>query len=102
MTGEDMLSVKYAVNTHMCLCACTCSTPESPLTCQSECAVVLMSNYILMDVRHAGGLHTSHIHVYTKVFISLIYTYAHVQREDISTQRLHSVTPRQIKTNGFI
>lgn len=112
MTEEDLLSVKYAVNTHLCFCVCA-------LACTLHSRVTVnMSEWVSCDTDELlysdgwethgkaalGGVsmsHTCHAHIHTKVFLLLPHTHtracAHIQ--DIST---HSVTPSQIKTNGFI
>lgn len=107
MTEEDLLSVKYAVNiacVFVCVRSHARSSLELQLTCQSECVVVLMSYCILMDGRAilGGGQNVTRMScTYTPKCsnCSLTCTHARTCTEDISN---HSVTPSQIKTNGFI
>lgn len=120
MTEEDLQFVKYAVNTHVCLFACTVTcTFHSRITVNMSEWVCCGTDELLYSDRWEahrapGGVSMSHMcHAYTHTpecsyhFTSLHFTtHTHAQifkdLKGISTQRLHSVTPSQIKTNGFI
>lgn len=113
MTEEALLSVKYAVNSNVCLCACTFYSRVTVNMSERVCCgtdELLYSDGCEAHRRAAlGGVSMSHVsrkHIHTKVFIWLPHGHARKQIfkdvKDTSTYRLHSVTPSQIKTNGFI
>lgn len=90
----------------MCFCVCTltCTLLSRVAVNMSEWVCCGTDELLYFDgwEGHTGWgseCHTRVMHIYTKVFKLLPHMHARTCTEDISN---HSVTPSQIKTNGFI